>query len=66
MPLGLTNAPKSFMKMMNNFFCDCLDVFMIIIIDDILVYLEDQKMHVDHLRRVIRKFVKGFKSLDLQ
>ena len=54
------------MKMMNNFFCDCLDVFVIIIIDDILVYLEDQKMHVDHLRRVIRKFVKGFKSLDLQ
>ena len=56
MPFGLTNAPAAFMKMMNGIFREYLDEFVIIFIDDILVYSktkEDHKSHKRHLRAVL-------------
>lgn len=53
MPFGLTNAPAAFMKMMNGIFRDCLDEFVIIFIDDILVYSKDRESHEGHLRAVL-------------
>ena len=50
MPFGLTNAPAAFMKMMNGIFFEWLDEFMIIFIDDILVYSKDRETHEEHLR----------------
>ena len=43
MPFGLTNAPAAFMEMMNGIFWEYLDGFMIIFIDDILVYSKTRK-----------------------
>ena len=55
MPFGLTNAPAAFMKMMNGIFFEWLDEFMIIFIDDILVYSKDRETHEEHLRAVLTR-----------
>ncbi|WZY70984.1 hypothetical protein YC2023_003224 [Brassica napus] len=55
MPFGLTNAPAAFMKMMNSVFRDFLDEFVIIFIDDILIYSKDEESHKKHLRAVLER-----------
>ncbi|XP_010412662.1 PREDICTED: uncharacterized protein LOC104698997 [Camelina sativa] len=55
MPFGLTNAPAAFMKMMNGVFREFLDEFVIIFIDDILVYSKDWETHRNHLRAVLER-----------
>jgi hypothetical protein len=52
---GLTNAPTYFMYLMNLVFMPELDKFVIVFIDDILVYLENEKDHADHLRIVLTR-----------
>jgi hypothetical protein len=55
MSFGLTNAPVYFMYLMNSVFMLELDKFMIVFIDDILVYLENEKDHAEHLRIVLTR-----------
>jgi hypothetical protein len=55
MPFELTNAPSYFMNLMNKVFMDELDKFIIIFIDDILVYSRSAKEHGHHLRIVLGK-----------
>ena len=54
MPFGLTNAPTVFMDLMNRVFSPYLDKFVIVFIDDILVYSGSPKEHVEHLRTVLQ------------
>ena len=54
MPFGLTNAPAAFMCLMNRVFSACLDKFVVVFIDDILVYSKDEGEHNKHLRKVLR------------
>nr|GEZ68519.1 putative reverse transcriptase domain-containing protein [Tanacetum cinerariifolium] len=49
MPSGLTNAPAIFMDLMNRVFYEYLDKFVIVFIDDILVYSKTGEEHEDHL-----------------
>jgi hypothetical protein len=53
MSFGLTNAPAYFMYMMNNVFMDYLDMFVVVFIDDILVYSQNEQEHEEHLRKVL-------------
>ena len=48
-PFGLTNAPVAFMDLMNRVFQPYLDKFVIVFIDDILVYSASEKDHAQHL-----------------
>ncbi|XP_050133164.1 uncharacterized protein LOC126609229 [Malus sylvestris] len=55
MPFGLTNAPAAFMRLMNEVFQEYLDKFVIVFIDDILVYSKSKSDHIRHLNLVLRK-----------
>ena len=54
MPFGLTNAPTTFMDLMNRIFQPYLDRFIIIFIDDNLVYSGSSEEHSEHLRIVLQ------------
>ena len=49
MSSGLTNAPAYFMNMMNKVFMEFLDKFVVVFIDDILVYSKNEEEHAEHL-----------------
>ncbi|XP_019262136.1 PREDICTED: uncharacterized protein LOC109239972, partial [Nicotiana attenuata] len=54
MSFGLTNAPAAFMDLMNRVFRPYLDSFMIVFIDDILIYSRSKEEHEQHLRVVLQ------------
>jgi len=50
MPFGVTNAPGVFMEYMNRIFHTYVDRFVVVFIDDILIYSKSEEEHVEHLR----------------
>ncbi|WVZ51917.1 hypothetical protein U9M48_003017, partial [Paspalum notatum var. saurae] len=55
MSFGLTNAPAFFMYMMNSVFMNELDKFLVVFIDDILIYSKNEEEHKEHLRIVLTR-----------
>nr|GFA35074.1 RNA-directed DNA polymerase homolog [Tanacetum cinerariifolium] len=58
MPFGSTNAPAVFMDLMNRVCKPYLDKFVIVFIDDILIYSKDEKEHEEHLRQILKLLKK--------
>nr|GFB25984.1 reverse transcriptase [Tanacetum cinerariifolium] len=58
MPFGLTNAPAVFMDLMNRVSKTYLDKFVIVFIDDILIYSKDEKEHEEHLKVILELLKK--------
>ena len=54
MPFGVINAPAAFMDLINRVFKPHLDEFMVVFIDDILIYSKSKAEHEDHLRLTLR------------
>ena len=55
MPFGLTNAPVVFQHMMNDIFREHLDDFVVIYLDDILIFSTNEGEHKKHVRLVLEK-----------
>jgi hypothetical protein len=55
MSFGLTNAPAYFMYLMNSVFMNELDKFVVVFIDDILIYSKSEAEHAKHLRIVLQR-----------
>ncbi|MBW0543662.1 hypothetical protein O181_083377 [Austropuccinia psidii MF-1] len=70
MPFGLTNAPSSFQNLVNNIFQDLLDFYVVVYLDDILVFSKSEEEHVTNVSTVLSKlrannlFAKAFSSVD--
>ena len=58
MSFGLTNAPTYFMYLMNLVFMPELDKFVVVFIDDIMIYSENEADHAEHLRIVLSRLRK--------
>jgi hypothetical protein len=55
MSFSLTSAPAYFMYLMNKVFMEYLDKFVVVFIDDILVFSKNEEEHAEHLRLVLQK-----------
>ena len=55
MPFGLTNTPAIFMCLMNNVMHKYLDKFVVMLIDDILIYSKSEEEHKEHLKIVLQE-----------
>ena len=55
MPMGACNAPATFQSLMNEIFHDCIDDFLCVYIDDLLIFSKDEKSHLRHLETVLSR-----------
>ena len=53
MPFGLTNALATWQAFINNILREYLDIFIVVYLDDILVYSRTLEEHVQHVRKVL-------------
>lgn len=55
MPMGACNSPATFQTLMNQIFHDCIDDFLVVYIDDLLIFSKDEESHYAHLETVLER-----------
>jgi hypothetical protein len=55
MSFDLTNVPAYFVYLMNSVFMDYLNKFVVVFLDDILIYSQNEQEHEEHLRKVLQR-----------
>ena len=55
LPMGLTNAPATFQRTMNRLFSDVLDKYVVVYLDDILIFSRDVESHEQHVQEVLAR-----------
>jgi Reverse transcriptase (RNA-dependent DNA polymerase) len=55
MPFGLANAPSTFQALMNDVFRDYLDKFMLVYLDDVLIFTRSAEEHNEHVELVLKR-----------
>lgn len=55
MPMGLCNAPATFQTLMNNIFYDCIDDFLVLYMDDLLIFSKNEEDHMMHVEEVLQR-----------
>jgi len=58
MPFGLTNAPATFQNFMNDILRNLVDRFLVVYLDDILIYSENEEEHKKHVQEVLTRLRK--------
>jgi Reverse transcriptase (RNA-dependent DNA polymerase) len=58
MPFGLTNVPGGFQRFLNGIFSDLLDVYVIIYLDDILIFSGNKDNHFRHVSKILKRLCK--------
>jgi len=59
MHFGLTNALATFQRLMNTIFTDCLDYFVVVYLDNILIFSKNPEEHTKHIREVLTHLRKN-------
>jgi HD-GYP domain-containing protein (c-di-GMP phosphodiesterase class II) len=57
MPFGLINIPATWQAFINNVFREYLDVFVIIYLDDILIFLKSEEEYKRHIKKILKKLI---------
>ena len=59
MPFWVTNAPATFQRLMNNIFKEEMDTFVLVYLDDILIFSQMLQDHIIHIRQALEKLRKA-------